>query len=132
VIRKKSELELFSRVNHGAFDPSGKWINELDSTMNVTRFKNGLFSGTYSSSVSSSESPVEGSLTGMVAGDTIGFVVSWSPTFESTTSWSGKILSTPQGEQYIYTLWHLSRGVAEPKDWWESFLSGSDTFWRIT
>lgn len=127
----KGELKLYSHQVKAPIDLVGTWINELQSTMKIDQFADGKFSGIYSSKVSENERPVEGFLSGVVAGDTIGFVVSWKPTFDSVTSWSGKLLATDQGAPYIYTLWYLSRGVAGPADWWQSFLAGSDTFWKV-
>jgi hypothetical protein len=39
-------------------------------------------------------------------------------------------LAAPDGEPCLYTLWTLSRGLRDPRDWWESFLSGADVFQR--
>jgi Avidin family len=129
-MESKADLKLFSQVNAQAFDLVGTWVNELGSTMKVDSVKNGVISGSYKSKVSQNGASVGGSLTGMLTGDTIGFCVNWSPKFDSVTSWSGKILSTQTGTPFIYTLWQLSQGVDAPEDWWQSFLAGSDTFWR--
>ena len=126
----KNTLKLYSAKNAAPLNLVGKWVNELGSVMTVDKFKNGSFSGTYESTVSGGGGSVSGTLSGVVAGDTIGFCVNWEPTYSSVTSWSGKLLATPQGDPYIYTLWQLSQGVDDAADWWQSFLAGSDTFWR--
>jgi Avidin family len=130
MLKSKNELKLFSGQTKEQLELEGTWINELGSTMTIERYADGKFSGWYASKVSEGEEPVRGRLTGMIAGDTIGFVVNWLPKFNSITSWSGKVLATEQGAPYIYTLWYLSRGVENPSDWWQSFLAGSDTFWK--
>ncbi len=126
----KSELQIYSSWSKNPLSLKGKWSNELGSVMDVQHVNGDAFSGEYSSKVSDTGKSVKGTLSGTVAGDTIGFIVNWKPDFASVTSWSGKILATDTGAAYIYTLWHLSRGVKDPKDWWQSFLSGSDTFFR--
>jgi hypothetical protein len=121
---------LFSVVSKTPIDLKGRWVNELGSTMEVQSISGNSFSGIYRSKVSDTKAPVDGVLSGTIAKDTIGFVVNWEPTFESVTSWSGKVLATQTGTPYIYTLWQLSRGVPNAADWWQSFLAGSDTFFR--
>jgi hypothetical protein len=129
MLRSKRDLKLLStQIQH---EPNlvGTWVNELGSKMRIDSVDDGLITGKYWSKVSAEKEPVCGDLTGMVAGDTIGFAVNWRPTFDSITSWSGKLLTTDQGYPYIFTLWHLSHDVGDASDWWQSFLAGSDTFW---
>ena len=129
MLPSKRSLKTFSSQMRGEPELVGTWANELGSKLKIESVSDGLIAGKYWSKVSEEHDPVCGTLTGVVAGDTIGFTVSWQPTFDSVTSWSGKLLVTPQGQQYIYTLWQLSRDVGDGSDWWQSFLSGSDTFW---
>jgi hypothetical protein len=130
MLRSKADLKLHSVGADGNLDLVGTWVNELGSRMVIASASDDLISGDYWSKVSDEHKAVRGKLTGTVAGDTIGFVVNWRPTFDSVTSWSGKLLTTEQGYPYIYTLWQLSHEVGDRADWWESFLAGSDTFWH--
>ncbi|MES2045095.1 MAG: avidin/streptavidin family protein [Pseudomonadota bacterium] len=129
----KADLELFSRGGSALPSMMGRWVNELGSTMTVTaQAPDGHFSGAYTSAVSGTGQQVHGPVQGFVTNDSVGWVVDWTPTFRSTTSWAGKILRDPTGAPMIYTLWNLSRELADPaEDWWESFLSGSDRFERL-
>ena len=129
MLRSKRDLKLLSTQIEREPNLVGTWVNELGSRMQIDSVDDGLISGTYWSKVSAEDDPVCGDLTGMVAGDTIGFAVNWQPTFDSVTSWSGKLLATDQGYPYIFTLWHLSHDVGDGAVWWQSFLAGSDTFW---
>jgi hypothetical protein len=111
-----------------AFDPTGTWQNELGSTMTITSFSGGQFSGTYSSPVSGGGGQVEGPLTGSLAGDAIAFVVNWG-NLNSVTAWSGLVGTANEGEQnMIYALWHLAETPGAPDQWWESILAGVDLF----
>jgi hypothetical protein len=60
----------------------------------------------------------------------LGWVVSWLPTVDSTTSWTGKFLVDKlNGQIVIYTLWRLSSGDANVP-LWQSFAAGQDVFWK--
>lgn len=122
------ESALFSRVTESAPDLVGVWVNELGSRMVIVDVSGDNFSGFYFSKVSDDDKPAKGMLSGTIAGDTLGFIVNWKPTYHSVTSWSGKLLASAAGAPSIYTLWQLSRGVADSDDWWQSFLAGSDRF----
>lgn len=128
----KAELQPYSdAVGSSLVKLTGKWVNELGSVMTITsQTDDGLLSGLYLSKVSEGHKEVEGKLTGYVAGDSVGFVVDWSPSYDSTASWSGKILAGPGKTPYIYTLWTLSKHL-DDADWWDSFSSGSDHFTAI-
>lgn len=58
-------------------DFSGKWINELNSYMELD-VDGSEISGTYTSAVSGGGGPVTGDLSGYVNGNLISFVVNWS------------------------------------------------------
>ncbi len=105
MLRSKRDLKLLSTQVQREPNLVGTWVNELGSRMQIDSVDDGLITGTYWSKVSAEQDPVCGNLTGMVAGDTIGFAVNWQPTFDSVTSWSGKLLATDQGYPYIFTLW---------------------------
>jgi hypothetical protein len=110
------------------FDPTGTWTNELGSTMTISSFSGGQFSGTYTSSVSGGGSAAEGQLSGSLSGDAIAFVVNWDAA-NSVTAWSGLVGTANQGEQFmIYALWHLAETPGSPDQWWESILAGVDLF----
>ena len=104
MLRSKRDLKLLSTQIEREPNLVGTWINELGSRMQIDSVDDGLISGTYWSKVSAEDDPVCGDLTGMVAGDTIGFAVNWRPTFNSVTSWSGKLLrqtrDTPTSSPY--------------------------------
>jgi hypothetical protein len=126
----KRDLKARSAVAAGPPDLVGDWANELGSVMSIERVTDGLISGRFASTVSQRQGSAGGRLTGLVAGDAIGFAVDWTPAFEAVTCWSGKLLAGPDGTPCIYCVWQLSGPMRNPSAWWESFLTGSDTFWR--
>lgn len=126
----KRDLKAYSAVVAEELDLVGDWANELGSVMTIASVQGGVIAGNYRSSVSQDLDPAAGRLTGLVAGDAIGFAVDWRPRFAAITSWSGKLLAAPDGEPCIYALWQLSGPMRNPSSWWESFLTGADTFRR--
>ncbi|MBS0331993.1 MAG: hypothetical protein JSS35_04445 [Proteobacteria bacterium] len=106
----------------------GVWTNELGSTMTVTGVSGATFNGTYQSS-DGNGGQVIGALNGVVSGETLAWTVSWQPTVDSTTAWTGKFLVDANEDVYIYTLWHLSDGDQNGPIW-QSFLAGQDTFYQ--
>lgn len=108
-------------------DFSGKWQNELNSTMTLTQ-TNGSLTGTYESAVSSGGTVARGDLLGFVDGDLISFVVHWQA-FQAITSWLGQIEPGSAPEK-IKTLWQMTKQVASG-DEWSSINAGSDTFIRL-
>ncbi|RKP52231.1 avidin/streptavidin family protein [Trinickia fusca] len=106
----------------------GTWTNELGSTMLITQTSGSTFGGTYKSAVSSGGQSVKGTLAGTIAGDALAFTVNWQPTYSSVTSWNGLLLSDPQGDLYIYSLWNMSSTPQDPSNFWESILAGADLF----
>jgi Avidin family len=131
MLKSKKELARLGAKALAALDLRGDWVNELGSKMSIVKVSKGIISGSYESAVSDDGTSVKGRLAGGVAGDTVGFIVNWQPAFDSVTSWSGKVLVAGDGSHHIFTLWQLSRGVPDESDWWQSFLAGSDTFWRL-
>jgi hypothetical protein len=127
----KRDLKAYSAVVGAPFDLVGSWANELGSVMVIDAVADGVVSGSYRSSVSQDQTPTGGRLTGLVAGDAVGFVVNWAPRFPAITTWAGKLLAGPAGEPCIHCVWQLSGPMRNPSSWWESFLTGADTFWPV-
>ena len=130
MLKSKADLKPYSSVGKSP-DLKGKWTNELGATMEIQSSGGGKFAGQYTSAVSAGGNPVSGSLSGVYGGDAISFVVTWQPTYNSTTSWSGLILADDSDRLHLYTLWHLAETPDKPSDWWESILAGSDRFWKL-
>ena len=113
-------------------DFSGKWINQIESTMTLT--VNGSdVTGEYESKTSISGAgggKIKGILKGYVAGDLISFTVLWPR--GSITAWVGQMVdekTTPR----IKTLWHLVTEVPDAKEpdyLWTSTFTGADEFTR--
>lgn len=124
----KAKLERLSA--RGIAPPSmmGTWTNELGSTMTVTTVNGATFSGTYQSD-DGNGGQIVGALNGVVSGETLAWTVSWQPTVDSTTAWTGKFLTDDGGGIYIYALWYLSSGD-ETTPIWQSFAAGQDTFYQ--
>ncbi|RZM28780.1 MAG: avidin [Sphingomonas sp.] len=107
-----------------SIDFSGKWVNELSSTMDV--IQNGtVLTGTYFSAVSGGSSSTTGALQGSVDGALIAFVVHWND-FQASTAWVGHLDS---GTGSIATLWQMT-SASEPGAEWSSINAGADTFTR--
>ncbi len=114
-------------------DFNGKWVNELNSTMDIV-VDGSTLAGTYTSDVSEDGRPTEPhSLMGCINGALISFIVKWNE-FDAITAWVGHMIADDQGTERIYTLWQMTKSTADPEallEIWESVLSGSDTFRRI-
>jgi hypothetical protein len=113
------------------FDFTGRWRNELGSTMDVTIDPNNRIRGQYVSAVSGKGGPTPATeLFGTVAGDLISFTVNWG---EAITSWVGHGVFDQNNRPQILTLWHLVVSIADetnPKNQWETVMAGADTFFR--
>ncbi|MBY0337401.1 MAG: avidin/streptavidin family protein [Acetobacteraceae bacterium] len=110
-------------------DFSGRWRNELGSTMELA-VQGGSITGTYTSAVSSGGGPVTGALAGHVNGDLIAFTVRWPA--PAITAWVGQLV-VAGGAEAIETLWQMTTNVAdaeEPTKLWQSVLAGADRFVR--
>jgi hypothetical protein len=108
-----------------SIDFSGKWKNELTSTMTLTQ-NNGVLSGLYESAVSTAGTKTVGDLQGYVDGSLISFLVHWRD-FQAITSWVGQ-LDSKTGT--INTLWQMTKAV-DPGNEWASINAGADYFTRV-
>lgn len=110
-------------------DFSGRWVNQLSSTMQLT-IAGARVSGTYESAVSGGAGPIKGDLVGFVNGDLIAFTVNW-PT-AAITAWVGQLV-VESGQDVVQTLWQMTTNIpdpSEPTGLWKSVLAGSDRFHR--
>ncbi|MGQ5525534.1 avidin/streptavidin family protein [Chitinimonas sp. PSY-7] len=126
-MRQERALEHALAGTGKVIDFSGKWINELESTMTVVQ-KNGVLTGTYESKKSSTGAVAIGDMQGYVDGDLISFIVHWRA-FQAITAWVGQ-LDPHTKVQTINTLWQLTKQVA-PGEEWASINAGSDCFTRL-
>jgi hypothetical protein len=101
---------------------SGKWINELGSTMTIEQAGDTL-SGVYESKVSSSGTTTAGDLLGYVDGNLISFVVHWRD-FQAITAWVGQLVVPDFESPTIDTLWQMTTQGPE----WSSINAGADRF----
>ena len=107
---------------------TGVWKNELDSTMTISTASLQSISGSYESLVSGSGSPVRGALQGVLSADSIAFIVNWTPTYNSVTSWTGLVLfDSNNNSPFIYALWNLTSSDPETAPW-EAIHAGADLF----
>jgi hypothetical protein len=106
-------------------DLSGRWVNELGSTMVIAQAGT-LLTGIYTSAVSGGTSSTSGALQGSADGALIAFVVHWDD-FQAITAWVGH-QDTTSGE--LATLWQMT-SATDPGDEWSSINAGADTFTRL-
>ena len=106
-----------------AVDFSGSWINELQSTMNLSQTSD-VISGSYKSAVSSGGTQATGNLQGYVDGDLIAFVVHWNE-FQAITAWVGQL--DAKNSKQLNTLWQMTSQVAAGEEW-ASINAGADYF----
>ena len=112
-------------------DFAGKWVNDLNSEMELTVVGNEL-RGTYRTNVGQPAPTEEFALIGLVTEDIISFSVNFG-IYGSLTAWVGQHIEGPSGNFKIKTLWHLTKNVQdsdEPEDLWSSILAGANTFSR--
>lgn len=110
-------------------DFSGKWYNQMGSTMELTVSGNDV-GGEYRSASSSGGPPTCGPIKGYVTGDLISFIVLWPK--GSMTAWVGQMVDEEKKPR-IKTLWHLVTEIPnekEPKFLWMSIFTGADEFTR--
>jgi hypothetical protein len=92
----------------------------------------GDVSGLYRTAVGQPQPTEEFDLKGFVAHDVITFCVNFGK-YGSLTAWVGQHTRDRDGNEVIYTLWHLARNVKdedEPEDLWASILAGANEFRR--
>ncbi|KMW73569.1 hypothetical protein TI10_08330 [Photorhabdus luminescens subsp. luminescens] len=125
-------------------DISGKWANELGSTIEIKQQnKSSFFTGEYISAVSAGGDSTRGSITGTICGNLIVFLVNWDE-YAAITSWVGQIdINSPfivttepttaknSFPEKITTLWMMTSRPEYIKDEWASINSGTDTFHKI-
>jgi hypothetical protein len=129
VMRHEEALALTQKIKLAASGFGGKWVNELNSVMNLTVTGTDL-SGTYTSQVSGDGGAVTGELSGYINGNLISFIVNW-PT-AALTAWVGQMVSE-NGEDVLETLWQMTTKIPDPgnpSELWESVLAGADRFHR--
>ena len=110
----------------------GKWKNRLDSEMELAVDTNSDLTGKYRTGVGQPKPTEEFDLKGFVSGDLIVFCVNFGR-FGSLTSWAGQHTRDDNGNEVIYTLWHLARNVRdedEPDELWAGILAGANEYRR--
>jgi hypothetical protein len=111
--------------------PTGKWQNELSSTMDITNIDTtGKITGTYTSpsGTDGKKYPLIGwIINGKKDPLAISFTVSWGEKIGSITSWTGTCQEDKNGKPQIKTIWNLVRSKANYS--WSHILTGSDTFY---
>lgn len=117
-------------INSVDFD--GKWKNRLDSEMEITVNTNGDIIGKYRTGVGSPSPTEEFDLKGFASGDLLVFCVNFGK-YGSLASWAGQHTKDDNGNEVIYTLWHLAKDIKdedEPDDLWEGILAGANEYRR--
>ena len=111
---------------------TGKWVNTLDSEMELAVSITGELTGSYKTGVGAPQPTEEFDLKGFVSGDLIVFCVNFGK-FDSLTSWAGQHTRDESGNEVIHTLWHLAQNVRdadEPSNLWAGILTGANEFRR--
>ncbi len=110
----------------------GKWRNRLDSEMELAVDMSGELTGTYRTGVGKPSPTEEFDLKGFVSGDLLVFCVNFGR-YGSLTSWAGQHIRDDNGNEVIYTLWHLARNVRdedEPDELWAGIIAGANEYRR--
>jgi hypothetical protein len=94
MIHEKALTHTLDATKEPPPDFSGRWVNQLSSTMQLT-VAGIRVSGIYESAVSGGGGSIRGDLVGFVNGDLIAFVVTW-PTAASRPGWDSMSLITAQ------------------------------------
>ena len=113
---------------------NGTWENRLDSEMELTVDTDGDVIGKYRTGVGAPTPTEEFDLKGFVSGDLIVFCVNFG-NYGSLTSWAGQHTRDDNGNEAIYTLWHLAKNIPdldEPDDLWSGILAGANEYRRTT
>ena len=124
-----------SNTSGGTAPPNfeGKWKNRLDSEMELFVDPSGDLLGKYRTGVGRPTPGEEFDLKGFVSGDLLVFCVNFGQ-YGSLTSWAGQHTRDPNGNEVIYTLWHLARNVKdadEPDELWAGILAGANEYRRV-
>src|SRR5579862_965155 len=116
-------------VQTAPFDFSGRWKNELQSTMELL-VAGSTVTGKYVSAVSDNGGPTPPfDLFGSVSGKLITFYVNWGT---EITTWIGHVVNADTSPE-ILTLWHIVKAVPDeddPTNQWKMISSGADNFTR--
>lgn len=113
-------------------DITGRWYNELGSTLLIQEVQNGIVQGLYSTVVSSHGCAegvfvVSGVTDTDSGGQAVAFSVAWQNgrcSCKSVTAWSGQIV-----DDHISAFWLLTQET-EPTQNWQSTIIGQDVFTR--
>ena len=132
--RHLNETVGVSPSSHGsAPDFKGKWSNRLGSEMELMVDTDGDVIGKYRTAVGLANPSEEFDLKGFVSGDLIVFCVNFGR-LGSLTSWTGQHTKDENGNEVIYTLWHLAKNVpdeVEPDNLWAGILAGANEYRRV-
>ncbi|MDH3680839.1 MAG: avidin/streptavidin family protein [Acidimicrobiia bacterium] len=110
---------------------SGRWRNELGSTMELTVDEHHQVHGTFHTEVGLLDPALTFPVAGFAEGDAFSFCVDFGRR-GSVASWSGHHISEADGERLV-TLWHLAQPVSDPHseaDVWGALMAGADQFLR--
>lgn len=110
---------------------TGKWKNDLGSTMEISVNVNGTVTGKYKTAVGQPDNFEEFDLIGYASGDLISFTANFGK-YGSITSWTGQHTIKNENE-VIFTMWHMAVNVEdadENKKLWGSVWSGYNNFER--
>lgn len=121
-----------SSASDSSVNFNGKWKNRLNSEMELNVDTNGDILGKYRTGVGQPSPVEEFDLKGFVSGDLIVFCVNFGR-YGSLTSWSGQHTQDENGNEVIYTLWHLAKNVPdedEPDKLWASIWAGANEYRR--
>ncbi|MGF1884734.1 avidin/streptavidin family protein [Photobacterium profundum] len=119
-----------SQVSNVSFE--GVWRNRLDSEMELFLDTSGNLQGVYRTGVGSPSPKEEFDLKGYVSGDLIVFCVDFGK-YGSLTSWAGQHTRDNNGNEVIYTLWHLAQNISddkEPDELWAGIIAGANEYRR--
>ncbi|XP_072216173.1 avidin-related protein 4/5-like [Excalfactoria chinensis] len=115
---------------------TGKWINDLGSSMTIERVNyNGEFIGTYLTAVADkpehiTKSPLVGFQNMTVCQPTFGFTVEWN-FIESTSVFTGQCFMDWNGNEVLRTMWLLRSHADKIGDDWNATRVGYNIFTRL-
>jgi hypothetical protein len=127
----KKDLKLRLSTNVPTVNFTGKWKNELGSSMEIIVNTNGQVRGIYKTAVGNPTNMEEFEINGVATGDLISFSANFGK-YGSLTSWTGQYTKTKAGDT-IQTMWHLAvnfEDQEEEKKLWSGIWTGSNTFVR--
>lgn len=116
-------------------DLTGKWYNELGSTMEIKAAKDGMLTGWYNTKVGNAKRDyiLTGRYDHLEGRKSLGWTVTYTNEYcskaKSTCSWSGQYQLDRASQPQILTTWLLTTET-EPKDDWNSTRLGQNVFTR--